>query len=478
MQCSFLCIPLYSNADSSFTLEDLGEKLEKLAQENAQLKQRVEQLESGSQTKSVTAATGTNTTGYRAPADSNMVKFDHAYAYAMLDPTDWITRKQRIILEQKQSGQLAEDSLYLSGAVTAITDYQKSNTADKFGYLMRQPTSANQRTKEVSEAVIHSAQLALTANLGDMTTAYAELLYDPEQSFGAGTNTALGRNQVQVRRAYALFGNLDKSPFYLALGKMDTPFGLSDTVNPFTASTVWHAFGGLTYGANSGYTKDGWDVNFMAVQGGAQFRGANAPVDKSSVPSKLNNFVFNVSRTIDVPENIKLLTGASYIKGSAYCQNFPVTHFSPCDEANPAYDVYAQLKGENWVVQGEFARTVDVWPGTFNPAIPQLAESRVTSWGIGGKYKTKINNVPVDISSEFSRYVAGPSGAPWERQDQIVLGLAGYLTPTTKLFGEFIHTSGFVPLNNISGNGNTPSVVISDRDAHSDVLLFGVNAAF
>lgn len=113
---------------------------------------------------------------------------------------------------------------------------------------MRHPTAGNQRTKDVSEAALHSAQLALTANLGDWITGYVELLYDPHQSFGQGTLTALTRNQVQVRRGYVILGNLNESPFYASLGKMAIPFGLTDTVNPFTASTVWHAFGGLAYG--------------------------------------------------------------------------------------------------------------------------------------------------------------------------------------------------------------------------------------
>ena len=124
------------------------------------------------------------------------------------------------------------------GAVTPIANYQSSNTESKFGYLMRHPTANNQRTEEVSEAVIHSAQLALTATLGDWVSAYMEMLYDPQQSFGSGTTTDVNRNQVQVRHGYVTLGNLDKTPYYLSLGKMATPFGLTDTPNPFTASTV------------------------------------------------------------------------------------------------------------------------------------------------------------------------------------------------------------------------------------------------
>ena len=46
---------------------------------------------------------------------------------------------------------------------------------------------------------------------------------------------------------------------------MAVPFGLTDTVNPFSASSVWHAFGGLAYGVNLGYLSDGLSANLMGV---------------------------------------------------------------------------------------------------------------------------------------------------------------------------------------------------------------------
>ena len=123
-----------------------------------------------------------------------------------------------------------------------------------------------------------------------------------------------GRNQLQVRRAWVLFGNLDSTPFHARIGKMAVPFGLTDTIKPFTASTVWHTFGKLVYG--------------------------------------------------------------------------------------------------RFTLKGEFARTMDEWPGTFNPGIPQFAASKVTSFDIGAKCRFEPGFGPVELSAEFSRFVAGPSGAP------------------------------------------------------------------
>ena len=55
-----------------------------------------------------------------------------------------------------------------------------------------------------------------------------------------------------------------------------------------------------------------------------------------------------------------------------------------------------------------------------------------------------------------------------------------FATPTVKLFGEVIHTEGWVPLNFLSGG--TPGLPInttwSEADAETNVITLGVQAAF
>ena len=101
------------------------------------------------------------------------------------------------------------------------------------------------------------------------------------------------------------------------------------------------------------------------------------------------------------------------------------------------------------------------------------------------KYRFDLGYGPLDMSAEFSRFEAGPDGAPWERQDQIVLGAAWFAEPSVKLFTEYIHVDGFVPLNFISGGSIrddrgevVPDRTISEPTANSDIFLVGINAAF
>ncbi|MDE0342975.1 MAG: hypothetical protein OXK82_07400 [Deltaproteobacteria bacterium] len=465
------------------SLDDLIERLDRLEQENRQLRKEIEALK----TKR-SQAEGTPPPSL-APepesAHSGVVRFDSRYAYEILDPTTRVNRKQRLILDRRKDGTLSPDRLHVQGAVTAIANHQSSNRDDKFGYLMRHPTASNQVGKTVSEATIHSAQLSVTGTLGNWISAHSVLLYDPEQSFGTGTNTDIRRNQVQVRRAYVLLGDLDRTPFHLSLGKMAVPFGLTDTVNPFSASTVWHAFGALANGVTVGYASEGLNLSFMGIQGGAQFRAANVPVKGTAVPSRLNNFAADANYRFRLGAAGALLLGGSYQRGSAYCQDFPVVHFEPCRDHNPAFDLYGRLTYGDLTLKGEFARTTDEWPGTFNPRMPEFAASKVTSFDIGAKYRYRSGFGPVDLSAEFSRFAAGVDGAPWERQEQVVLGAAWFVRPSVKLFAEYVRVAGYAPLNFISGgsvkdqDGNVMmDRTHSDRSALSHVFMIGTNVAF
>ncbi len=458
------------------SLEGLIERLDRLERENRRLREEVDALKADRR--------GPAPPPPAKPA-AGVVRTDREFGFRILDPTTGINRKQRLVLERRKDGTLAPDRLHVEGAVTALANVQSSNRDDKYGYLMRHPTAKNQVGDRVSEAAIHSAQLGFTGTLGRWITGHAEILFDPEQSFGAGTNTGIDRNQLQMRRAWVLFGGLDRTPFHASLGKMAVPFGLTDTVSPFTASTVWHAFGGLDNGVRAGYADGRLDFSVMGIQGGAQFRAVNTPVDGTAVPGRLNNFAADANYDIGLGRAGSLPLGGSYLHGSAFCQDYPVVHFEPCRDNNPAFGVYGRLELGGLTLKGEFARTTGEWPGTHNPAMPEFPASKVTSLDIRARYRLDFGHGPADVSAEFSRFVAGPDGAPWERQDQFVVGAAWFAFPSARLFAEYIRVAGYAPLNFISGGSVrdadgeiVPHRTHSDRSARSDVFLVGANVAF
>lgn len=413
------------------------------------------------------------------------VGFNSEFAYKMLDQNQDL-RKINILLEAKKNGSVKNNSLIIGTSLISIFDYQHSNTDSKFGYLMRHPTSNNQIGKDVSDVLIFSFQLSVTATVNSWISTHAEIMYCPEQSFGSGTITSLGRNQLQLRKGFVLIGNLNAFPLYGALGKMDAPFGEMGSVSPFSNSSMWHAFAGLGYGAEIGFKKGGLHAKLMAVQGGAQFRAMHTPVGDGDVPCKINNFVADLNYSFNISEEVNLLVGASYLKGSAYCQDFPVTHFGSCKGNNPAYTYYGNLNIKNrLIVKGGFAKTTKVWKGTFNPNPPLdvFAASKVSSLDVGAKYDlNQSNKLKYTISGEFSNFITGPDGAPWERQNQIILGFATLINNSSKLFVEALRTDGYVPLNFITGSnandpfppGTTPSV----RGANSMGIVVGAQISF
>jgi len=403
------------------------------------------------------------------------------FSYKMLDPNQDL-RKLNILMEERKNGALQNKSLTIGASLISIMDLQSSNTDSKFGYLMRHPTSNNQIGTVVSEAVIHSFQVSFTGTVNNWITAYAEMLYSPEQSFGAGTITTLTRNLFQLRKGYIALGDLNKSPIYGAIGKMDAPFGDMGTVSPFTNSTTWHAFAGLGYGARVGFKKWNVDASVMAVQGGAQFRALNTPVgDSTNVPSQVNNFVADLNYTIIPNEDIKIKIGASYVHGTAYCQDFPVTHFTSCGNNNPAYTVYGSVTINKLLkLRGGFSKTMKFWPGTQSPFPPLdvFEASKVSSLNIGAKYTlTPEAKTPLTLSAEFSNFVAGPEGAPWQHQDQIVLGGYCMINKSSKLFVELFNTKGYSPLNFISGSAPfapfPPGETHSNNNANSVGIVIG-----
>lgn len=407
------------------------------------------------------------------------ISVNTAYTSLMMEANQDL-RKNEIFFNSRKD-LITQQGITAGLCVLGIMDYQQSSEDSKFAYLMRHPTAANQIGKEVSEAVIHSFQLSLTGVVNNWMAAYGEMLYNPEQSFGTGSITASTRNLFELRKGYLAFGNLNSFPVYGTIGKMDAPFGQTGSVNPFSNSSMWHAFAGLGYGAQLSFMKWGINANVMAVQGGAQFRAMNTVVgDSSNVPSKLNNFVGDLSYTLKMGKKSHIRLGGSYLHGSAYSQNFPITHFAASKKNNPAVTGYGNMQITDHIyIMGAYATTLHVWPGTHNPYLPLAVypTAKVSSIDAGAKYTFHLKGkVQYTVSGEFSNFRAGADGSPWERQNQIIAGFMAKVNHS-RLFLEIFRTDGYTPLNFISGSnpgapfpaGTTHSV----RDAFSNGIVIG-----
>ncbi len=272
-------------------------------------------------------------------------------------------------------------------------------------------------------------------------------------------------------RPWLKFGVPSRSTFDASTGKMAVRFGQTDTFNPFAASSALHAFGGIANGVKVGYASDGLRLFLMGIQGGAKFRAASMPVNGTGVPSRLNNLAVDANREFGQGRYAALLLGGSFQRGSASCRDCPVVHFEPCRAGNPGVGVYGRLDRGPLAVKAEPARTPDVWPGTFNPGIPQFATCKVRAFDLGARCRLERGAVTLDFSATRRRVPTGCLGT-----DRASRCLAPHDRPGPKLFAEHVRTASYVPLNFISGGSIIDGDAVdntlahSDRDARSDVL--------
>lgn len=479
---SFALACLASTNVGAITHDELNHKIKHLMQENQALQMRIGQL-----AQHVEAETNRNTTLHQGQSAKNRqqdeelqttIRKNSRFSYEILDPTSNVNRKQRFILEKRLNGSLRENAVYVGGAITGVVNYQRTNRDDKFAYMMRRPLVGTQNERDVSEAVIHTAQASLTGTLGKWTTAHMELLYNPDGKSRFLPNTGIIGDTVGINRGYVTFGNLAESPLYASLGKMAVPFGMHDTVNPFTSSRIGHNFGAVANGLNVGFSKGTFNANVMAIQGGQQFSGANTTAHNTAgllgSPDALDNVAADVNYTMTVgSEGQNLLVGASYIRGSAYCRT--ASPSLTCDKNNAAFDAYAKLNMGNIILQAEYAQTEHAWGAEPGIGAATVAQEKLSTWMLGGQYRTLFGSLPVDLSLEFSRTEAGPSSAEWDEQDQVVLGIATYLSSSVKLFGEVIHTRGYAPFLNNQTRQVQPD---SESRVRTNTVVMGVNAAF
>ena len=408
-----------------------------------------------------------------------------ALSAELLSHTEWTNTKPVILLRARAAGDLTA-RITFGGQAIAMGDWEYSNRASKFDWVMRFPTNGNEVGNHVSELVIHSASLSTTAALTPWLTTYVSMLYNPEQNFAAGTNTVVGRNTVTVDSAYALIGDLRKVPVYAALGKIDVPFGLNDTVSPFSNSWNWHTFAGLANGLELGLATGGLHLRAMAIEGGAQFRAVNTPVAGSGVPSLVNNFAIDGNYTARLGD-LTAMAGASYERGSDYCDPYPAGHFGACHVFNPAWATYGSATWRRLQVNIDLARTIDAWPASGTPPLAPdgaanpyagFAPAIVSARTFGARWSMPVTRQGVDLSFEFSGVHSGAPGTPWHRQNQWVVGLAHRYAPGIKGFAEAIHTQGYAPLTFMSGGNFPDGSSWSDESAISNVLLLGIEAGF
>lgn len=408
---------------------------------------------------------------------SEKIGLDPEYALSMLDENSYYTKKPLILLQRKG----LSTEMLISTRLRVLGDYMSTNTEDKFGYLGRFPTDFH--GKSGSELAIQNVDLGVTLYLTTWFSTYAEFFYSPSMTFSpagsypSSTNADPTRQNVSVRFAYAVIGNLKKSSIYGYIGKFRTPFGDISTYSPFTQNMLFHYFGGLGQGLSIGYHNQQFNIVISALQGGPQQRVVNS----GGEDGKVDNYALNADYTI-LMKKLHMKFGMGYLGGTTYCGGFPIKHFSLCDGyRNPAWDAHAELNYNHLSVKAEIAKTTKVWPGTGTGVIDgevlNFSPSKVTAFAIETKYDfyNFVFKKPTTISLSYSEGIQGPKNTPWEFNKQFVVGLSSKVNLYIDAFAEYIRVLGFAPLQFMTGNTSNVST-ISDTNVRENVYLIGLAA--
>lgn len=322
----------------------------------------------------------------------------------------------------------------------------RTNTTNDFPYLGRFP--GDFVGNSITDARMLQANQAIVGHLSPWAHGYMETLFSDVFTF-----PTFNQGSFQMRQAYVTFGDLTQSPLYAWIGKKTVNFGDMGTLSPFSQSMVWHYFSPLGEGAGVGYSQDGLTANVTALNGSRGIR-----VMDSEEKGHLNNFAANLRYEIPLADNVSCAVGGGYLHGTVY-DGSVAEHTNPqvFGPRNPAWDANTELILGSWIFQAEIARTINPWPVT---------NENVTAWRAEMAHNLGWTGQPLRFSTSFSEGTQGPAGSQFEFNRQLVAGLRYIPHPNVTLTFEYVQSSGFAPLIDIT--------TVSDRNVIQNSFILGL----
>ena len=386
----------------------------------------------------------------RGIRDSGWLRMNTPMSHQLLDFQNRQTDKELLILENSSYNYTCSPYVTVGAQGRFSFLGARTNTTNKFPYLGRFPTDF--RGDYASDVRILQANSQVTATVTSWASVYAELLFSDVFTFGS-----FQQGSLQTRQAYAVLGNLNNSPFYAYIGKKNVGFGDMQTLSPFTQALTWHYFSALAEGVGGGYHGNSLDMTVAAINGGRGIRVADS-VERGD----LNNFAGNIAYTFGQSPDHRLRLGSGVLYGTIYdgftAEHLDLNQFGT--NYNTAWDLNSRLDWGRWIIGGEYVSTVRPWPVT---------ATRVSAYRAEGAYR--LDSVrPSRVSVSWSEGLQGPPESLFEFNRQLVLGYGAQVHPNAFVSAEYVRSSGFAPLLNIT--------TISDPSVVQDSAVLGLGLYF
>lgn len=285
----------------------------------------------------------------------------------MLDFQENTTGKTLTLLANRANNVLLPNSLYIGGGLQGTFMYQKTDVDGQFPLLSRFPFFSNRTDDEAGVFAINNAALSFTSTFGDWTTLYLQPEYSETEYSGE-------QDEFQLRKAFVVFGNLQRSPFYAAFGRKTIDFGNFDSYNAFTQNEGHHFFWAVSDQpvGEIGYYNNGFKVTASAFSGGRQLRVALAGEENN-----IANYAVSAEKEFLLPGQAAFTLGGGYLHDTIYRDNWTAHTFQGRATGTPpanfiqyrnsAVNGFAEYNSPFLDAMVEYTTTLEPWAA----AIPQ-----------------------------------------------------------------------------------------------------------
>lgn len=429
------------------------------------------------------------------------VRTSAAHTDRMLDWQENLTGKTLTLLANRSSGVLKRDSLYLGGAIKGGFMYQRTDQPGQFPLLSRFPSFSPSTDMESGVFAINNAALSFTSTFGDWTTVYLQ----PEYS---ETDFARDQDEMQLRKAFVVFGNLEKTPFYAAFGRKTIDFGNFDSYNAFTHNEGAHYF--LAHSDQPvleiGYYDHGFKITGSAFSGGRQLRVAYAGEENN-----IGNYAFNAEKEfLFGKHHDKSFTfGGGYLHDTIYRNNFTAHTFQGIQNGTPpanfieyrnsAVSGFAEYNSPFFDAMVEYTTTLKPWGAAIPQDVNGIVDPAYIIDPLGSpndidninfdqnlevlvaqaRIKPMVNGRPLaiaatgswgNIGDDFVGVGIGGQPTTWKNNQQHALSLEYPISPYLEVGAEYVYNKGFIPF--------VAPQLVSNDETQAHAINIGFKARF
>ncbi|PHR58654.1 MAG: hypothetical protein COA43_10380 [Robiginitomaculum sp.] len=426
------------------------------------------------------------------------VRTNLASSSTMLDWQENATGKALSLLTNRANGTLAPNSLYIGGGFKAALMWQKTSDPGLFPLLSRFPDFSNRTDDQTGVFAINNAALSFTGTFGEWATMYLQQEYSETEFFSQG--------EMQLRKAFVVFGNLQKTPFYAAFGRKTIDFGNFDGYNAFTQTEAQHYFHAVSDQPvlEIGYYKNGFKFSASAFSAGRQLRTAYAGEENN-----LGNYAAKIEKEFLLPNNRSFTIGTSYLHDTIYRNNFTAHTFNAIftgtppanflEYRNSAIDAFVEYNSPLLDVMFEYTTTTKPWgaaipqdkDGNIDPAYiidPLGPTNDINNINFNQnlevfvaqvRYKPIINGRPVAFSAvgnwgfigdDFTGVGIMRQPTTWTKNQQHMFSVEYPLSPYMDFGMEYVYNKGFIPF--------VAPQLISSNDTVAHAINIGIKARF